>query len=432
MDHPLMKLIASRKPNPGLGICSICSASEYVLEAAMERGVETGRAVLIEATANQVNQFGGYTGMRPADFARFAARIAERTGLAPDKLILGGDHLGPLVWQAETEAGAMQKAVELVRGYVLAGFTKIHIDTSMRLLGDDPDDKLSDGVIARRAAALVRAAEEAYRECAHAHSGAPVYVIGSEVPVPGGSPQSEESVCVTDAREFEEMLETFSSVFEAEGLGDAFERVVGVVVQPGVEFADDFVVEYDRQKARPLIEAVRWHPGIVLEGHSTDYQTRAKLREMVEDGIAILKVGPALTFALREALFALGDIETEALSGSGVALSDFKQVLEAAMLRDDRHWVRYYRGTEAEIRLKRKYSFSDRCRYYLPEQTVTHAISRLIENIDSHRIPLSVVNQFLPIQYQKIRSGLLRIDARALFKDRVKDCLNDYLYATGG
>ena len=433
MDHSLLDLINKRRLDPCLGICSVCSANEYVLEAAMERGVETGRAVLIEATANQVNQFGGYTGMRPADFVSFVVRIAQKTGLPSDRLILGGDHLGPLVWQTEAETGAMQKAAELVREYVLAGFTKIHIDTSMRLLGDDPNERLDDGVIARRSATLIRAAEEAFRERGLAHSGAvPVYVIGSEVPVPGGSPQNEESVLVTDVREFEAMLSVFSSVFEAEGLGDAFGRVVGVVVQPGVEFADDSLVEYDRQKARPLIDALRRYPGIVLEGHSTDYQTRVRLREMVEDGIAILKVGPALTFALREALFALADIESDVLCGSAAKLSDFKNVLEAAMLSNKGHWARYYNGSEMEKRLKRKYSFSDRCRYYLPEQSVSQATSRLIENINTHRIPLSVVDQYMPIQYRRIRNGFLRMDARELIKDHIKDCLDDYLYATGG
>ena len=51
--------------------------------------------------------------------------------------MLGGDHLGPYVWRAEPADEAMAKARDLVRDYVAAGYTKIHLDASMRLGGDD-------------------------------------------------------------------------------------------------------------------------------------------------------------------------------------------------------------------------------------------------------------------------------------------------------
>ena len=49
-------------------------------------------------------------------------------------------------------------------------------------------------------------------------------------------------------------------------------------------------------------------PGLVFEAHSTDYQPPESLSRLVIDGFAILKVGPGLTFALREALYALDEI----------------------------------------------------------------------------------------------------------------------------
>lgn len=47
-------------------------------------------------------------------------------------------------------------------------------------------------------------------------------------------------------------LRAFKAAFEVRGLGAAWERVIAIVVQPGVEFADESVVEYERGAAREL------------------------------------------------------------------------------------------------------------------------------------------------------------------------------------
>ena len=97
--------------------------------------------------------------MKPPDFRRFVLELAEKEDFPEKQLILGGDHLGPLTWQSLPEAEAMEDAQELVRAYVLAGFSKIHLDTSMKVASDDPGSRLSDDVIARRSAALCLASE---------------------------------------------------------------------------------------------------------------------------------------------------------------------------------------------------------------------------------------------------------------------------------
>ena len=163
-DHPLKKIIESRKMGIPKGIYSACSANEYVIEAAMERAMKDNDYVLIEATANQVNQYGGYTGMKPADFRKFVFFVAEKVSFPKDRIILGGDHLGPLTWQSENAASAMEKSKILLREYILAGFTKIHIDTSMRLGDDDKTQPLHTSVIAERGAELCAVAEEAFKE----------------------------------------------------------------------------------------------------------------------------------------------------------------------------------------------------------------------------------------------------------------------------
>jgi len=71
----------------------------------------------------------------------------------------------------------MQRAKAMIEGYARAGFTKLHLDTSMGCAGEPA--ALADEVTAERAAALAKVAEAA------AENGAPpIYVIGTEVPVP--------------------------------------------------------------------------------------------------------------------------------------------------------------------------------------------------------------------------------------------------------
>lgn len=313
IQNPLSELLQKRGQNREMGLYSCCSANEYVIRAALRRAKDRDTVVLVEATANQVNQNGGYTGMTPVAFRAFLNRLAEEENFPIDKLFCGGDHLGPLTWTHLPEAEAMKNAGELIRSYVLAGFSKIHIDTSMRLADDAPNERLSDVVIAHRGAQLCRIAEEAFAQYSawHPEAPAPVYIIGSEVPIPGGAQENEDSVTVTAPEDCEATLSTFRAAFCSNHLEAAWERVVAIVVQPGVEFADESVIEYDRTAAHSLTEHLKRHPNLVFEGHSTDYQPRQCLRKMVEDGIAILKVGPALTFALREGLFALEQIERE-------------------------------------------------------------------------------------------------------------------------
>ena len=424
--NPIIELLERRRQNKHIGVYSACTANDTAIEAVMEKAAETGTLALIEATANQVNQYGGYTGMRPKDFVAYVKKLAHNVGFDTGSLILGGDHLGPVLWQNEHEEEAMTKAEILVREYVQEGFTKIHIDTSMRLACDNKSEPLSDEVIARRAARLCKAAEEAYNPN---KAFAPVYVIGSEVPVPGGATDNEEGVSVTTPQQFENTYSVFRDMFQKEGLEDALQRVVGVVVQPGVEFSDLTITEYDRSKAAGLCKALAGYPGIVFEGHSTDYQTREKLKEMVVDGIALLKVGPALTYAFRQALFALQDIENELFANQGILLSDFRNVLEHAMLSNPVYWKKYYNGNEREIAFKRKYSLSDRCRYYLPNVDVLQSIERLISNIDSADVPLALLEQYMPLEYKKHRSGEVDKKARSLLKEHIKGYIDDYIYA---
>ncbi|MCL2165550.1 MAG: class II D-tagatose-bisphosphate aldolase, non-catalytic subunit [Oscillospiraceae bacterium] len=425
------KMLQARAEGKAAGIYSVCSANSYVLQAAMEQSMEDGAPVLIEATANQVNQLGGYTGMTPADFSSFVYRIAKDCGFPKERIILGGDHLGPIIWKDKPEQEAMPFAEKMVSDFVSAGFSKIHLDTSMRLADDSTDVALSAETIARRGAVLCAAAEKAWRDTPGIQP--PVYIIGSEVPTPGGPQEEIETLTPTSTEDFLRSYQTFKDSFEAADLSLAFSRVVAFVVQPGVEFTGSEVFEYNRAAAANLSIALRGlDPPLVFEGHSTDYQNPYSLKSMVEDGIAILKVGPALTFALREGLMALEFIEKELAAGgtAGFTPSNFLSTLEEAMLSDSSNWKNHYKGEGNDLRLQFRYSFFDRARYYLALPEVSGAVEKLLDNLEKTGVPLTILSQYMPQSFERVRAGVLSSGARDLLKDYIRRYMRVYSNAT--
>lgn len=430
--NPLKQIVVKQKRGEPVGIYSCCSANDYVIEAALECVKRDDSCVLIEATANQVDQNGGYTGMTPADFHTFVLEKAKKIGVQEDRIFLGGDHLGPLTFASLPEKEAMDKAEELVRCYVAAGFTKIHIDTSMKVADDDPTIRLSDAIIARRGTRLARVCEDTYQELVKNNPNAirPVYIVGSEVPIPGGAQEENAGMQVTRVEDFKATVKAFEEAFYDRGLQDTWKDVIGVVVQPGVEEKDDGCTEYDRSKATALMASIKAFDNLVFEGHSTDYQTKYKLRELIEDGVGILKVGPGLTYVMREGLFALANIEAAVYHGKSEKTSNFINVLEEAMLAEPKNWCKHYHGDDNALWFKRKYSFSDRSRYYMPNPKVAAAKDLLIQNLRKSGIPLSVLSQFMPIQYTKVREGVLENDPEELIKDRIKNTIDEYVFAS--
>ncbi|MDO5100484.1 MAG: class II D-tagatose-bisphosphate aldolase, non-catalytic subunit [Eubacteriales bacterium] len=428
--HPLQLMMERRRNGEIVGIPSYCSANELVLEQVLRRAKALQAPVLIEATANQVNQFGGYTGMQPQDFYDMVLKMAADLGVSEDLIILAGDHLGPLTWQNLPESEAMERSVTLVYQYARAGFTKIHLDTSMKV-ADDPAGLLSTETIARRGTSLYKAAIRGYEDLLLEKPQAlrPVFIIGSEVPIPGGAQEAEESLSVTKVADFEDTVATYRRVWAREGIEAGMEDVIAVVVQPGVEFGDEQIFLYNREAARDLSAALTAYPQVCFEGHSTDYQSPECLRRMVEDGIAILKVGPALTYGLREALFALSMIEKEIVPSGEQA--QFIETLDKVMLAEPGNWQKHYHGDEQQLALARKYSFSDRARYYIGQPEVVASMNRLFENLRTYRIPLHMLHQYMPLSFEKVRAGQLSIDPKELALDGIQLFVRDYEYAVG-
>ncbi len=428
MKHPMQEMMEKRRQGIKCGIPSYCTANELALEIALRRAKMLNQPVLIEATANQVNQYGGYTGMLPKDFYKLVLDMAAAIDLPEQMVILAGDHLGPLTWQNLPEAEAMEKSIELVYQYTRAGFTKIHLDTSMKV-ADDAEGLLSTEVIARRGATLYKAAIKGYEELKAEKPDAirPVFVIGSEVPIPGGAQEAEDSLAVTSVEAFKDTVATYKRVWEEEGVGEGMNDVIAVVVQPGVEFGDDQVFLYDSAAAADLCAALKEFPEVCFEGHSTDYQSAKCLKAMVEDGIAILKVGPALTYGLREALFSMSLMENELVPAE--ERSNFIDVLENTMLANPGNWQKHYHGDEKQLHLARKYSFSDRARYYMGQPEVLEAMDKLFTNLNTYKIPLNMLHQYMPLTYAKVRDGELPLEAKELAMDGVTNFMLDYEYA---
>ncbi|BCL72602.1 D-tagatose-1,6-bisphosphate aldolase subunit KbaZ [Vibrio nigripulchritudo] len=416
----LLDMVAQHKAGTKVGIYSVCSAHPLVLEAALRQSLADARPVLIEATSNQVNQFGGYTGMTPQDFKELVFSLAKSLSVPESQVLLGGDHLGPNCWQNETADSAMQKSEDLIESYVEAGFRKIHLDCSMPCSGDPVP--LSDETIASRAAQLCEVAEKTWRTCG---GPAPVYIIGTEVPEPGGAKEDlDDALEVTNEKAAERTIQIHKTRFEQWGLADVWERVIGLVVQPGVEFDHHKVVHYQPSKAKPLSEMIEKYQTLVYEAHSTDYQCNGAYSQLVKDHFAILKVGPALTFALREALFALDCIEREWVDSE--VTSDLKHAIELAMDEDPSYWARYYEKSGKSQQIDKHYSLSDRIRYYWPNEKVKKAVGKLFRNLESNPPPPTLLSQYLPNQSQKISAGKLTNHPKEIVIDKVMEITEIY------
>ena len=419
---PVQQVIAAHRRGEPAGLYSVCCSHPLVLRAAMQVADTYGTLLLVEATSNQVDQFGGYTGMTPPQFVGYVRQLAQEQGFAPHRLVLGGDHLGPNAWQDQDAASAMGHAETLIAAYAAAGFHKIHLDCSMRC-ADDPQ-YLSDETIAARSARLAIVAEAA---AGQAGLPPPVYVIGTEVPIPGGEASLAQAGAVTDPAAARRTLDVHRQAFFDAGLHAAWRRVIAMVVQPGVDFDHSQIQHYDAGQAAALSAFVAGQPGLVFEAHSTDYQRESALHAMVRDHFAILKVGPAATFALREGLLALCRIEDELIPAS--QSSRLMQVLDEVMLAQPKHWSKHYPGSIQQQRLLRRYGLSDRCRYYWGEAPVAAAVERLCANLDAVTIPLSLLSQHLPEQYLEVLQGQLGTGARQLVEHKIVRLLAQYARA---
>ncbi|MCK8463759.1 class II D-tagatose-bisphosphate aldolase, non-catalytic subunit [Aliiroseovarius sp. S1339] len=365
MADALRDIIARNRAGRRAAIPSVCSAQPDVLRASLMRAQALDRPVVIEATSNQVNQDGGYTGITPDGFIGYVHDIADKAGVDRDRIIFGGDHLGPQAWRSLPADAAMEKARVLVRDYVKAGFRKIHLDCSEGCAGEAA--QLDDAQTAARSADLARVCVEA---CDGDAIGL-LFVVGTEVPPPGGARMDEDGdIPPTDPAAAKATLAAHGDSF-----GDMSSMIGGLVVQPGVEFSPTAVHHMPLDRDPGLLAALDGWPGVCLEAHSTDYQHPAVFPRLAELGFAFQKIGPALTFAYREALYALDQISS--------APGALQTVMERVMTENPAYWQGHYHGDADALYHQRHFGLADRIRYYWPDPAAQAAVAVLRDGFDS-------------------------------------------------
>ncbi|MDV7141450.1 class II D-tagatose-bisphosphate aldolase, non-catalytic subunit [Tropicimonas sp. TH_r6] len=414
--NPLDAIIAANRAGaPALP--SVCSAHEDVLEASLRLAETLDRPLLVEATSNQVNQFGGYTGMKAADFTTFVHAICDRAGVDRARVLFGGDHLGPQAWKAEPAEDAMAKARDMMRAYVEAGFTKIHLDCSEGCAGEPA--QLGDGIVAARAADLAEICELAAPD-----PGALRYIIGTEVPPPGGARSDEHGIVSTPPARALATLKTHRDAFAARGLDAAWSRIRGLVLQPGLEFAPAHIDRFDIERPDDLSPVLDGHDLLCFEAHSTDYQLDAVYPDLARRHFALLKVGPALTYAWREALYGLSHIHGW-MSGA----PHISEEMERLMLASPGYWQGHLHGDPDQQKRLRHFGYSDRIRYYWPQ--AQGAVATMLEALEGMDPPEPLLAQYLPPDTLEIAETLPLPWPRAMLLASVQGMLLPYFAAPG-
>jgi D-tagatose-1,6-bisphosphate aldolase subunit GatZ/KbaZ len=387
----LRDLIARNRSGSAEAMPSVCSANADVLAASILLAQQLDVPLLIEATSNQVNQFGGYTGMRPKDFVDYVGLVCQSLGVSRDRVLFGGDHLGPQAWRDELAPGAMAKARDLVAEYVAAGFTKIHLDCSEGCFGEP--SQVGDMVSAARAAELAQICENA-TDTPETIS----YIFGTEVPPPGGARanQADQAIDPTSPEDALATIEAHRAAFSARGLETtAWPRAIGLVVQPGLEFAPDQIHRFNVNSADQLSQVLKARDELCFEAHSTDYQAPPVFPALAQRHFAVLKVGPALTYAYRQAIYALDSIAAWMFPNSDRA--SVAMVMEQLMTDSPRHWSKHYAGDLAKLRLLRHFGYADRIRYYWPQARAIDAVHDLMALLGHASVPTPLLEQFFPL-----------------------------------
>ena len=411
MSETLKDIVTRNRAGERVAIPSICSAQPDVLRASMKWAERLDRPIVIEATSNQVNQDGGYTGKTARDFVADINDFAQAYGVDRDRITLGGDHIGPQAWRNMPPESAMEKARVLVQSYVEAGFQKIHLDCSEGCL-DEPG-QLDDFTTAERTADLASICERA------SETPSLQYVIGTEVPPPGGARADESGDIPATAPESAlKTLAAHEEAFTDRGLSDLKSRVAGLVVQPGVEFSPMLVHHFPIDRDPGLREVMMSWPSLCLEAHSTDYQRPDVFGRLAELGFAFQKVGPALTFAYRQALYAI-DFALQ-IQGKDIGLIPS---MEKIMTANPAYWQGHYPiGDRVALHM----GLADRIRYYWTHPDARQSVLDLREQASLHTFSDPLLQQVFSPQVLDRAETLSGTQVQRLIDAQIEIALDPY------
>lgn len=376
--------------------------------------------IAIEASSNQVNQDGGYTGISAADFSQWIGRLSAEYGVSSDRIVLSGAHLGPKPWNHLAPKDALDKTINLVKDFAAAGFRKIHLDTPAACNEEQHPDLQ---VLATRTARLCEIAEK--------HSPCPdqlVYVLSALSAQPIHESDSLINAYsvppATSAEQLSETVAAYQEAFIKQGLRHVWSKVVSIDALPGIGFDHFSVYPLDDAATKQLSAAILKHDGLSLSATSADYQSSSDLSTLLGNHFVFLKAGPELTFKMREAIFALATIAQQI---AGTDTPDIVAVIEAAINEHPADWAPYFTGDIAIHKQLHHYSFTDRLRYYWNFPDVRSQVLKFISNLESVKLPEALVSQhFLAREF-----GALDAPASQLINDSVKQSIYRFYQATG-
>jgi D-tagatose-bisphosphate aldolase class II non-catalytic subunit len=255
-----------------------------------------------------------------------------------------------------------------------------------------------------------------------------MFVIGTEVPPPGGARADEAGdIAPTTAASAAATLAAHRSAFEAAGSAQALAQIGGLVVQPGVEFSPMHVHHLPLQRDPGFRAVIADWPDLCLEAHSTDYQNPAAFHRLAELGFAFQKVGPALTFAWREAVYGLDHL---AHLAGWVKATPLVEVMEDIMLNDPGYWQGHYHASAGDLRVQRHVGLADRIRYYWPSPRAKMAVQSLFLALEGRDLPDPLLRQCLPphLILQASRQG--KVTAHSLIQAAIALALDPYFLDT--
>ena len=422
----LIDIIEANRGGERKGIYAVESRNSTVQEAYLRQALADGSPALFEICASMLDSHGQSGRMLPDDFIANVKQIAVKTSFPRDRLFFGVNDLSPSLWQDESIESALKKTSAFISDLVSLGINKLGIHAGIPLKGDPADQLLSQEVITAREAALYQAAE-----CAAAalpDEEKPLYVID----VNPGQGMTEDQTNMIHKEDVENAVDRFAKTVAAAGLPEMKKRFLAARIFLGAGYDSEKVIQFGSSLLKELGGCVYGDKPVVLEVTRTDFQPQTVLDQLVENHFAFLSVGPELTYTMREVLFSMAMMENETMIGKpGVYLSNFIIELDRAMQSDPRHWQKYYTGNGFEQLVARKYSLYDRSRFYWEDKEVCKTKKRLFDNLIEYPVPLNVMRQFMPHQYERVAAGELENKPDALVMDAVRHVLRRYSYACG-
>ncbi len=416
----IQSVIEQNRDGATIGLPCFCTANEMVLRTLFECCATHDVPAVIEASSNQVNQDGGYTGMSAADFSQWIGLLSAEYGVANERLVMSGAHLGPRPWSHLSPKDALDKTKNLVKDFAAAGFRKIHLDAPVACNEEQQPDLQT---LATRTARLCEIAEK--------HSPHPdqlVYVLTAPMTEPAFesnfSTEAHRAPPATNAEQLNTTLAAYQEAFIKQGLRHAWTKVVSIDAYLGIGF-DHFSVHPLRENPiRRLSTEIMKHDGLSLSATSVDYQSSRNLSTLVENHVVFLKTGPELTFRMRESIFALATIAQQ------IAVTDTPDiiaVIDSAIIEHPADWAPYFTGDIAIRKQLHHYSFSDRLRYYWNFPDVRSQLLKFISSLDTIKLPEALVSQhFLAKEF-----GTLDIPASQLIHGNVKQSIYRLYQASG-